>query len=390
MSTDPGYPREELYADEHDANFFTQVPLSFLQLCEEVGNRVSSIVQEMDRIREPVRTSLQSCGWIQQIPDHPSTDYTIAAVDGSNRVESSFAGDLMVATATSAPGLHSSGELKDITESWADFSAHSFDASEAARIHMFCRELHVLNNIDYDMRIIDGTHVNPLAAIIRGLRGSHHLQQTTAGLLENFDVHEAVTLLAAPHSGVISLAKADTSTHIVEMLRSHPTFHSMPTVVDKMLAALVLEPGEVILPLPSSPHLLEMIINSACGTSNPEFKAAESGLVDALMPLSQVINEGRLFNAYLKPVTMVTTLKMQFVASTSDPYAAFEEIGATAGAISRECYGPELLEPYPQYTADMKAKGTRSAIRLLRQQISSSSGVTSSPYTQFYLMAHRS
>ena len=386
----PEQPEKNLQTGEHSTNSPSRVIESFMALCEAVSNKVGGIASGLDQIREPVRNHMLTHGWIQQIPTYPTTDYSIAAVDGSYRLDSNFAGDLMVATATSAPGHHSSGALEDVTTSWADFRAHTVEASEVARIQMFARELYVLKKLHHDIRIVDGTHINPLISLIRGFRGSRQLQETTKALLEELDIHDAIALLAAPHSDVVSLAKADTSTNIVATLRKHPDFQSMPTMVDKFLAALILEEGEMLLPQPTSTDLLEKALESSCGSTLPEFKAAESRFRDALNPLSETIKAGRLHNTYLRPVSHITTLKMQFVASSSNPRVAFEEIGAIAGAVSRECYGPHLQEPFPQYMADKAAKGASTALRYLRNYISSSTAITSSPNALLYLLGNRS
>lgn len=352
-----------------EGNLGRDVSASFLDIAETLGPAAVHSFTSLTGARDDIRQYMLDQGWIHPIPHYPLTPYTIAAVDGATATEQLYAADLMAVTAVAAEGQFTATHLPTPVLSWADMRERNISNDQISRLNMLVRELSLLATIEHDYRIVDGTHLNPFIAIIQALEGRDPLPQAAVDLLAEFDVATAGLLLATPKSGVCSLAKADTETAWSDELRKTGQFPNLPVVMDKVLTAMVLEEGEMLIPR-KVPSRSRTLINTNIRDNAPEsVREASAHLDDALKPLQDAAVYGLLQICYFKPRTMITSLKMQFTASSDDRDDVLTEAGALAAVIGRECFGPDLQEPFPQYMADEAAKNVSVGIGLLEQTV---------------------
>lgn len=352
-----------------EGNLGRDVSASFLDIAETLGPAAVGSFTALTSARDAIRQYMLNQGWIHPIPHYPLTPYTIAAVDGATATEQLYAADLMAVTAVAAEGQFTATHLPTPVLSWADMRERNISNDQISRLNMLVRELSLLSTIEHDYRIVDGTHLNPFIAIIQALEGRDPLPQAAVDLLAQFDVATAGLLLATPKSGVCSLAKADTETAWSDELRKTGQFPNLPVVMDKVLTAMVLEEGEMLIPR-KVPSRSRTLINTNVRDNAPEsVREASTRLDDALKPLQDAAVYGLLQICYFKPRTMITSLKMQFTASSDDRDDVLTEAGALAAVIGRECFGPDLQEPFPQFMADEAAKNVSVGIGLLEQTV---------------------
>jgi len=360
------------------------VVASFVELAEQVGRSAPEPLASLCEMRDHLRAHLRDEGCIHQIPGPKSADYTIAAVDGASAVQSRYATDIMAATAVAAGGMFNAGPQNSKVLTWADARAHSRENSSLVQLHMFARELALLEQLTHEYRIIDGNHMNPLIEMARALTGSGALHGALIGLLSEFDIPSAIQLLAKPESGVFSLTKADTQRRWSNRLRTVQGFSDLPDVTDKVLTAVILNEGEMLSPIPASDNA------GAIRRSIEPGRGAPQQFKEALGLFLQTVAEERLQVTYFKPATLIGALKLQFTASTSRQKGHLAEAGQLAAVTARECFGPAMQEPLPQYLADQAAKKVSVGLRLIEQQVMTNLPTHTHQFASLLAFEHRS
>lgn len=312
-----------------------------------------------------LRERLIETGIIQQIAPIPATVHTMCAVDGGRITKQLYSGDLLVAYATSAEAESAEQEGAGVSRQWSGALPHSKDADKVGGIAMMCLEQAVLHTVEHDVRLIDGSFYSPVIELNRTLSiiapEARRLAEqviTDYALVE----HLAGVFTAGDKPQFIALPKSDSSREYGNSIsREHEVEIS---VTDKILAAHLLEPGEMLTPRPlevwRSPNLFAEVTGWAFGSQLAR-QAAE-----ALAPARTAALNGHLVSCYLKPHDSPTVVKAEYFRSDENP--ADTDIWV-ANLILRECAYTHAQEPAAQYKADVQAKGVATIERQLRELV---------------------
>lgn len=327
--------------------------------------------------RDELRQRLIDDGRIVRIAPTAPAPCSMAAVDGGQVKQTLYAADLIVVLAVAAEGMTSTGGTVGQSH-WCEVVPHSTDNAVLAGTAMACHELAVLNRLDHDVRLIDGSMTSQIITLsmalnVRSRAASHHIVE-----LIDDEVLSAVWNLGSSehrtHPGQIAaLPKSDTGDKFSAAFRSDYGLN-LPGG-DRFLAASILDRGEMLYPRAMTEH-------SHLPTSIPQ--GVDDGLVErarslaeALGPIRRMAEEQRLLATYIKPETADTVVKVEFCAEEPLPVwesgdrqsVAFVQARDLGRRMSDETPGPHMQEPFAQYAVDLAAKQVSVAAEGLGQSM---------------------
>jgi hypothetical protein len=330
-----------------------EVLATLLDSVPKITGEARRLIGPMVEHRDELRIELLKREWIEDIADEPASK-SIAAVDGAAAQESLYAGDLVVALAVAAEGLTPTG-LFDVScpvhSAWSRFLVHDFDLDRLGKVAMVAQELHLLRQLGHDMCILDGSHQTPVIVLNSALTShSPEVRGLAVEICEEFKVRETLAHLCHPDSGasVVACPKSDSSRDLACYFEEtfKDEFKLRLPAADKVLAALILEPGEMFkaVRVPRSWAKLHVTVERI---DDPAAKAMARDLDKAIDPL----RARSVRVTYAKPVSCTTAVKIEFK----------EHLGAdwrreVASVVAAETPGPHLQEPYCQHLADLWAK----------------------------------
>lgn len=330
-------------------------------ITETLTTGIGLITNSRDAIRDTFLTAER----IQPLPAYTGSDYSICAIDGAMVVEPLYSIDMLATVAVTADGLAGTRTAPTLNRTWADALVRDTANRTIATLHMFTDEAGLLLASEHDTRLIDGTHFQTFIEFTKAFNSKGIPAATATALLTAISWEHLLTTLTTPGNGVASLAKAEQSTDLMtELRRAFPALEAMPTLTDKALAALVLEPGEILTPKPVS-HRPNWLDSNIDGPTTPAFTA----FTHALAGIREAIRDGRIHNAFIKPHTSTGTVRVQY--ATPDRAATHTD-PATAQLLARiaaEVVGPDIQEPFPQYIADIEAKSVAIGLNALKQSV---------------------
>jgi len=315
-----------------------------------VADEARAVLGPMSAVAEQLRNRLVDAELIEEIDPNPPAA-TIAAVDGAWVPEPQYGGDLLVAVALAAEGLTPAGLTGQCPafSSWCRFLVHDFDIDRLGKVAMTAQELHVLAQLPHDMCILDGSHQTPVIQLNSGLTsGSPGVRKAVVEICEQFEVPDRLREICEPSTGakIVASPKQDSSRDLARYCEEK--FAMALPATDKVLAALVLRPGEMIKAIKAPPSWGQLHIK----TEEREAKEMAEALNAAIQPLRDRV----VRIAYLKPHQCSTAVKIEFK----------EHLGAdwrqkVAAVVAAETPGPFLQEPYCQHLADLWAKSAKIA-----------------------------
>lgn len=310
----------------------------------------ASLTQQLGPIQEQtrdIRTTLTDSGALQPLPTDPSY-LSIAAVDGAYTTSRLSIGDQ---TNVLAVAIRSDLDTRAVNimgyHPDSQFMPHSPYTDLYAQVAMLSAELTLLDETTGDdvISIIDGSHLGAATTILEALtyeegNPAHDLvtnqAETILPALANMAASE--TILACP--------KIDSSTELHDHLAQHG--YTLPTrFPDKVLASLILEPGES-LNLPACQPPWERFEATAHHVVSETGRPIRDRIIDILTPLK---TDHGLTITHTKPHYSPTSLRIETKA-TVDPFEATDY----HQAITEDCLAPHTQEPVAQYIADTLAK----------------------------------
>lgn len=338
-----------------------EVLANLLEEIPRVSAEAQALLGPMVASREELRRRLEDNEWIEPIPDDIPTE-TIAAVDGAFVTESLYAGDLLVTLAVAAEGLTPSGAVGScpVHSSWSRFLVHDFDVDRLAKAAMTAQELHLLTKLPHDMCVLDGSHQTPVIQFNSALTShSPEVRRRAIEIFEEFDTAARLAELCDPAKGsrIIASPKADSSRELARFFEKR--FDMTLPAADKLLAALVLEEGEMLKAI-KAPESWANLHVQADAIDDKDAKAVAKVLNEAIEPLRQ--RSVRI--TYIKPKTCSTAVKIEFKEQQGADFRR-----RVSAQVAAETPGPHLQEPFCQFLADRWAKSAKLGVRAMLQGV---------------------
>ena len=312
-----------------------------------------------------LREQLLEAGTIRKVPRVPTAVRTMCAVDGGRITKQLYSGDLLVAYATSAEAESAEQEGVGVSRQWSGAVPHSKDADKVCGIAMMSLEQAVLHAVDHDVRLIDGSFYSPVIEVNRTLSMvAPEARRLAQQIITDYSFVENLAQVFSPtgQSRFIALPKSDSSRDYGNMISRE--YEVEISVTDKILAAHLLEPGEMLSPrtleMWRSPNLFAEVAGWAYGS-----RLAKQ-VAEAVEPARTAALNDRLVSSYVKPHDSPTVVKAEYFRNDSTPEDTDDRV---ANIVLMECAYTHAQEPAAQYKADVQAKGVATIERQLRELV---------------------
>lgn len=237
----------------------------------------NSLADPLHRTIKPLRESLIKHGLIVPIPDNSSTthDISLATVDGAFVVEQFAYLDMMVSGAAIGEGnsfkfLYEDNNAYPST-AFISSLQHDSKNSDAARALMAVQEMALLDYIDHDVKIMDGSWLSSATSLVLTFSQSEPGSRVILEYLlwqrhkPGWDGQEFIRTLGRvlspwnyqdDNTDILALTKSDSSQvltrraleNYIDDDQLRQDFERLG-LMDRALASLVLHPGEMIKPL---------------------------------------------------------------------------------------------------------------------------------------------
>lgn len=313
-----------------------------------------------------LRKRLIDDGIILKIEDAGEAPETMCAVDGGRITKQLYSGDLLVAYATSAEAESAQKEGVSMSQQWSMALPHSKDADKVCGIAMMALEQAVLVGVNHGVKIIDGSLFSPIIETNRTLTlTTPEAKRSAAKVIKDYQLIENLTTIYSSDSSetrYLALPKSDSSRDYGNYLAQ--TYDIDISVSDKILAAHILQPGEMLLP-----RTIDLWKNPNLLLEPEDWKAGREiahNLKTAYAPVKTAANEDRLVVTYLKGQNPLAVMKVEYFRDLNQ---FSSEDAWVASTVERECRYTHAQEPAAQYKADIQAKGVASIERQLRELV---------------------
>lgn len=305
---------------------------------------IAPLVQQRSRLR----STLESLGALRELPTDGAY-ISLTAVDGAYTVAPLFIGDQVNVLALAVSSDLGSGSVAiEGYRTVNEFFPHSPASETYAKASMMGAEL-ILAAASAEttadaLTVLDGSHSTAPTAILEGLtlEGSPVCEYLCTDVMSDQIVSslEAVALA----NGVVACPKADSSTEVCAFIEKQGI--EVPVrFPDKVLASLVLEPGEILaLDESVAPWARHDVISQQI--TSPRARTLRDKLVEVSEPL-----RAGLSVAHVKPRGGTTAVRVETKAGLDD-FATLDYWQAVAD----DCAPPHTQEPVAQYIADHLAK----------------------------------
>lgn len=249
-----------------------------INILPQLIDEFNGMSNPLSKIRTPLRESMLHAGLIMDIPSAEglTDNVSLATVDGADIVNQLAHVDMVVSGATIGEGywyksLYES-EHEYPSVSHLDIVQHDAKNKDAARALMGVQELSLLSMINHDVRIVDGSWLSGATALYLTLSESvlgskmimdFLLRQRHHEGWDGFELTRSLEFVVTPWKmqdsekpfDLIALTKSDSSRvlsrHVQKLLETESlrkTFDNLE-LLDRFIATLVLESGEMIKPL---------------------------------------------------------------------------------------------------------------------------------------------
>lgn len=315
-----------------------------------LADRFRDMLTPIQQYGEVIREHYASQGAIYTLEQDPALYYP-GAVDGAFVNTPWSIGDHL---ATLVVGVQTTagGEMEVVRHrSWTDFHTHDAGSEALVTAVMMCHELLTVPDLVGPGRltVIDGSHLTSLVAVNTALASPHErVRRTVLDLAENEGLIEAVETIARTGT-VIACPKANSA---ADIWRECAPQLGLPGdgFPDKVLASLILHPGEVLMSTRSAPdwgrlHVAQnMVSDSGVKTFAERLALAANTLREPGVQVYHVKPQGGDFaiRAEIKPV--------------DGDFAT----DAMLNSLTQDCCPPHTQEPVVQYVADLLAKQVSS------------------------------
>ena len=341
---------------------YARLPEDLLRdLLEGAGgmmDQVSNLLGPVIDAREQLRHGLEELGLVRKF--QPVEPTTIAAVDGGFAVERTLAVDLSLAVAVGVEGLGSTTTIWDSTQYrwWPKVALHNEDADRLARGITMANEIAILAEAPHALRILDGSHLTLVTQLNSALSSqSEYVRAEARRVWSELRTPEGLAEVCRA-SNIIAMPKYDSSRAITEMLEQH--LHDEIPSDDKYLMGLLLEPGELTVPLQVPYHHWAALHFTAPGGAGAADIAVAEDFTRSILPLKQ----RQVMFTYFKPDQYSAAFRIEVKSGTTE-----DELNLLCSTLSDQITGPFVREPYPQYLADVMAKSVGIGLNALQTAV---------------------
>ena len=348
------------------------------------------------------RDILEKKDLIRKVQDDCAITSDLIAVDGANIVEHMTGSDLIMAIAVGVEGLtqQPSSSWKGSSAKqyyhWQDALPHHVANSRLSQGIMFLMELSILANAQHNIRIMDGSHITSILKINSLLSAKDeefadeaYVDSLSNFLMQNYDkiIPDIPDIIDAAfkNSNIIGLAKYSSSRDIVD---SYLKNFKIPSD-DKTFFSLVLNENEYTRPISVGQSQKEVeqweMAHIKCnlnikGLSDNEKEDLNKRL-DETIDYFRPKKGGNLYYLYYKPFQNGISYRIEIKKELAENQSRLEQY---LHSLKRQTFYPDILEPYPQYLADLIAKNISFGMKALKQAIRSNKKL--SQHENFHLL----
>lgn len=313
-------------------------------LAQPLRDAVNPLAQQ----RSHLRSTLGELGALKLLPNDGAY-LALTAVDGAYAVTPLFIGDQINVLALSVSSELDTGSVAiEGHRTVNEFFPHSPGSEAYAKAAMLSAELILAAEAARDasdaVTVLDGSHVTAVVAVLEALavEGSPAHEYICADLMSDQIV--AALEAVASSEGVVACPKSDSSTEISDFIASQGV--ALPVrFPDKVLASLILDPGEV-LDLPQSVAPWKRCEVASHQITSQRGSALRARIEKAYAPIRETLRV-----AHVKPLHASTAVRVETKGSLDD-FATLDYWQAVAD----DCAPPHTQEPVAQYIADHLAK----------------------------------
>lgn len=298
--------------------------------------------------RSHLRSTLGELGALKSLPDDGAY-LSLTAVDGAYAMTPLFIGDQINVLALSVSSALDTGSVAiEGYKTISEFFPHSPASETYAKVAMLSSELLLAADaagVSPDsVTVLDGSHTTAVIAVLEGLalEGSPAHEYICADVMSDQIV--AALEKVASSEEVVACPKSDSSTELSDFIAGQGV--TLPLrLPDKVLASLVLDPGEV-LDLPRSVAPWSQYDVASHQVTSLHGKALRDRILKACTPMREGLRV-----AHVKPVGASTAVRVETKGGLDD-FATLDYWQAVAD----DCAPPHTQEPVAQYIADHLAK----------------------------------
>jgi len=320
---------------------------------DRVVDQVDALLAPSIERRDEFREALHALDLIRTYT--PTEVKTLSGVDGGFAVERTAAVDLVLCVAVGVEGLAKTTTEWEGTqyEWWSRVAKHDGEAERLARGVMVAQELKVLAAAPHELRILDGSHMTLVIQLNSALSAwSEDVRAEARTVWEASATAEALSEVARSES-IVAMPKYDSSSEIIRQL-SQRIGEEIPGD-DKHLMGLLLEPGEFVTPQPVPETWSRLHFSAREGDED-----LEQAFTEAITPFKE---RGIKFT-YFKPDVFSPAFRIELKSSIDDA-----QLDSLCTTIASQITGPFVVEPYPQYLADVMAKSVGLGLSALQSAV---------------------
>lgn len=364
--------------EQQDKKNYAYLPDDLLvKILDKVPDTVNKMNRMFDTQDEPIQNGIEALrknGLINKLTATEQSS-SLIAVDGSNIVEKMTGTDILLAIGVGVEGLTEDkniewGEEKNQYYSWQTVLPHGEANARLIQGIMFLMESSVLAQAEHEIRIMDGSHLNPIIKINSMLSandenaGKEYCDALEEFLKETYDkiIPDIPDIVSAALSNdhIVAMVKYSSSRDILE---SHLKDHKDIRLDDKTFFSLGLNEDEYTVPMPVGQSEDENRVwgdlHMKCNLKTIKEKdELNDALEKALEPIKtrdtkHRPKESNIYFSYYKPYQDGPAYRVEIKKSLATDQARFEKY---LFSIKKQIVFPEIREPYPQYLVDLMAK----------------------------------
>lgn len=310
---------------------------------------------------------------------------SVMASDGANIIERKTSSDVILVIAVGIDGLSEKASAHWPSaarqyQQWQKALPHHVANPRLSQGIMFLMELTTLAETDREIRIMDGAHLTTILKLNSLLSANDQdaADKPYVNALSDFlkDSYEKVIpdipdiiRNAFSEESIISLTKYSSSREIIDSRLTSLDIKAD----DKTFMSTLLEKGEYTKPVPvgqsNKDKRMWGDIHIKCNLEIEDVDIDELNkqLDDAISSLKITdAHESELFFCYYKAVRGAPAYRIEVKQKLVEDKQRLEKF---LRSIKKQIVFPEIMEPYPQYLADMIAKNISFGMRAVDQAI---------------------
>ena len=286
---------------------------------------------------------------------------TTCGTDGSYAIERLLTADLAAAAAVAVEGLTPPSEKRHWDRphhtTFVVAEVHHVETTTVLRAVMLGHELLLASRAPHDLVMIDMTLTLPIIYFNQALNQApeapalHCSQTFLAHCGDYLEAYRVLLQSQRSDKNYIALPKYSTRREIGNII-GWPSGYD-----DRGILTLLLQPGELIRPLPLEQPAQEWHLNTS------RLPEQIRKLVDEL---AEHITTGlrRVYVFYYKPHTWLPALRVEVA---QDIALNTHRLASVIQGLKHQCATASMLEPYPLYLADRTVKALARALPAFRQ-----------------------